>query len=103
MIVYAIIMFLAAGLIFALGISVYKGNTKLIHDYHQTNIQPSRRQAYGRAFAKGMGAMSAAFFASGTVALLGDMAASYAVLAVGRTVSMIILVMIQKKYNGGLF
>lgn len=34
MIAYSIIMFVIAGLFLILGIAIYKGNTKLIHDYH---------------------------------------------------------------------
>ena len=50
MIAYSIIMFVTAGLFLILGIAIYKGNTKLIHDYHQTHVKESERQEYGRAF-----------------------------------------------------
>ena len=39
MIIYSIIMFVTAALFLALGTAIYKGNTKLIHDYHQRNIK----------------------------------------------------------------
>ena len=107
MIVYSIIMFATAVLFLAFGIAVYKGNTKLIHDYHQTNIKESERREYGRAFAKGMFAICATLLVSGIIALFGEegsvLAASLFVLTVGLTVSVIILVKVQKKYNGGLF
>lgn len=38
MLVYSIIMFLVAALFTVLGISIYKGKTDLIHDYHQTKV-----------------------------------------------------------------
>lgn len=107
MIVYSIIMFLVSILFLALGISIYKGNTKLIHDYHQRNIKKSERQEYGRAFAKGMFAICITLFLSGIIALLGKessvVTVSYIVLVVGLILSILILVMVQKKYNGGLF
>ena len=107
MIIYSIIIFLTAILFLTIGIAVYRGNTKLIHDYHQTNIKESQRQEYGRAFAKGMFAICTTLLISGIAALFGKdgwgIAASYIVLAAGLIVSIMMLVKVQKKYNGGLF
>ena len=107
MIAYSIIMFATAVLFLALGISVYKGNTKLIHDYHQTNIKESELTEYGKAFAKGMFAICATLIASSIIALFGEggfiLVTSLSVLAVGLILSFIILAKVQKKYNGGLF
>ena len=98
---------MAAILFLALGIAVYKGNTKLIHDYHRTNIKESEQQEYGKAFAKGMFAICATLLISSIIALFGDgafiLVTSLFVLAVGLIVSFIILAKVQKKYNGGLF
>ena len=106
MIVYSMIMFLAAILFLVIGIAVYRGNTKLIHDYHQTNVKESQRQEYGRAFAKGLFAICTTLLISGIVALFGKKdwvtTASYIVLAAGLIVSIMILVKVQKKYNGGM-
>ena len=107
MIVYSIIMFVTAVLFLAFGIAVYNGNTDLIHDYHRTNIKESELQEYGRAFAKGLFAMFATLLISGIIALFGEesliMAASLVVLFVGLIVSVMVLLKVQKKYNGGLF
>ena len=107
MIAYSIIMFLVAILFLVLGISVYRGNTKLIHDYHQTNIKESKRQEYGRDFAKGMFAICITLLISGIIPLFGKegsvVAASCIVLVAGLIVSIMVLVKVQKKYNGGLF
>ena len=107
MIAYSIIMLVTAVLFLVFGIAVYKGNTKLIHDYHQANIKESEQHEYGRAFAKGMFAICATLFVSGIIALFGEegfiVATSLSVLTVGLIVSVIILVKVQKKYNGGLF
>ena len=107
MIVYSIMLFLIAILIFAMGVLVYRGNTRLIHDYHQTKIKESEQQEYGRAFAKGMFSACVTFLISGIIALFGKRgsvtAISCLVLAAGLIVSLVILIKVQKKYNGGLF
>ena len=107
MIVYSIVMFAAAALLLVLGIAIYKGNTKLIHDYHQTRVKESERLEYGRAFAKGMFTLSATLFISGIIALFGEEHAivigSVLVLVPGFIVSFVILAKVQKKYNGGFF
>ena len=107
MIAYSVIMFVISVLFLILGIAVYKGNTKLIHDYHRTNVKESERPEYGRAFAKGMFAICATLLVSGIIALFGEegviMAISLSVLIVGLIVSFVVLVKVQKKYNGGLF
>lgn len=104
---YSIMMFVVAILFLAVGIAIYKGNTELIHDYHQTNIKESVREEYGRDFAKGMFAICATLLISGIISLFGKegliVAASLIVLCVGLIVSIMILVKVQKKYNGGLF
>ena len=105
MIAYSIFMFAIAVLFLMFGIAIYKGNTKLIHDYHQTHVKESERQEYGRAFAKGMFAICATLTISGIVALFGEegalVAASLIVLFAGLIVSFIILAKVQRKYNSG--
>ena len=107
MIAYSMIMFSAAVLFLVLGIAVYKGNTKLIHDYHQTNIEETDRTEYGRAFAKGMFAICATLFTSGIIALFSKGASiltvSLIVLSAGLIASILVIVKVQKKYNGGMF
>ena len=107
MVAYSIIMFAVAVLFLVLGIAVYKGNTKLIHDYHQTNVKESERMEYGRAFAKGMFVVCVTLLISGITALLGKegpiVTVSLIVLFAGLIASIVVLVRVQKKYNGGLF
>ena len=107
MLVYSLLMF-AIGLLFiGLGLSIRRGNTKLIHDYHQKNVKAAERQAYGRAIAKRMFAICATLLASGVVALFGEGGAvltiSLLILFAGQAVSIGMLVKTQKKYNGGVF
>ena len=103
MFVYSMIMLVMAALFLGLGLAVYRGNTELIHDYHQTNVKAAERRAYGKAFATGLFAICAALLASGIVALLGRTIASLAVLALGLAIAMVILARAQKQYNGGIF
>ncbi len=107
MLLYSIIMFAAAALLFAVGAAIRRGKTDLIHDYHQENVKESEREAYGRAFAGGIFVLCASFFLSGILALFsGSAAASSAsllVLFAGVIVSVVILIRVQKKYNGGIF
>ena len=86
---FSVILFLAAALFLGLGISVYRGNTKLISDCHQKNVPESQQREYGRAVGKSL------FTICGTLAL----AASFAVLAAGLIASAVLLVRAQKKYN----
>ena len=107
MIAYSIILFAAAVLFLALGIAIYNGNTKLIHDYHQTRVKESERAEYGRAFAKGPFVICATLLISGIMALFGKenpiVVVSLVVLFAGLIASFVVLVKVQKKYNGGLF
>lgn len=107
MIVYSIIAFVMAVVFLAIGIAIYQGNTKLIHDYHQTHIKESERQEYGKDFAKGMFVICATLLISGVIALFGKetsiVAASLIVLFAGLIVSMMVVVKVQRKFNGGLF
>lgn len=104
-IVYSIILFAVAVVFLVLGIAVYSGNAKLIHDYHQTNVKEDERREYGRAFSIGMFAVFATLLISGIIALFSKevMAGSFIVLGAGLIVSGAVFVTVQKKYNGGLF
>lgn len=107
MIAYSIITVMTAVLVFAFGMAIYRGNTKLIHDYHQTNVKESERLEYGRAFAKGLFVLCFTLLISGVIALFGKgnsiAAASLIVLFAGLIASVIVLRKVQKKYNGGQF
>ena len=105
MILYAIIMFLAAVPMGAISIAIYRGKTNLIHDYHQTKV--TDKAAYGKAFGKAMLVISSSLLLSGIVSLLGESrifaTASLAVLFVGLAVGIFGIVAVQKKYNKGIF
>ena len=103
MVVYAIIMFLCAGVFGVLALTIGKGNTDMIHDYHQTKVQD--KAAYGKAFGNAMAVIAGAMALSGAVSLFGEgaMGAAVAVLLAGLAVGITAIVLVQKKYNGGVF
>ena len=105
MILYSCIL-LPVSILFAfLSISIYKGNTKLIHDYHQTNVED--KEAYGKGFGKALGVIAAGIFISGVVGLLGDSdtiaMAAVIILFGGLFAGFYKIYKVQKKYNSGIF
>lgn len=105
MILYSVIMFLAAAPMITISIAIYRGKTSLIHDYHQTKV--TDKAAYGKAFGKAMLVISMALLLSGIIGLFGDteiMATiALAVLFVGLFIGIAGIVAVQKKYNKGVF
>lgn len=105
MLLYSIIMFLAAIPMIGISIAIYKGKTDLIHDYHQTKV--TDKVGYGRAFGKAMLVISAALLLSGIIALFGEtkvvLAVSLSLLFIGLLVGITLIVIVQKKYNKGVF
>ena len=105
MILYSVIMFLAAAPMIAISIAIYRGKTSLIHDYHQTKV--TDKAAYGKAFGKAMLVISMALLLSGIIGLFGDIeimaTIALAVLFVGLFIGIAGIVAVQKKYNKGVF
>ena len=105
MVLYSIIMFLAAVPMMKISIAIYQGKTDLIHDYHQTKV--TDKAAYGKAFGKAMLVVSASLLLSGIIGLLGASEVmamiAVAVLFVGLFVGIVCIVAVQKKYNNGVF
>lgn len=105
MFLYSIIMFLV-GLLFAvISIAIYKGKTDLIHDYHQAKVED--KAAYGKDFGKAMFVVALGMILSGIISLFGDSEAvakiSVAVLFVGIIIGIVCIIVVQKKYNNGIF
>ena len=105
MLIYSIIMFLAAAPMIKISIAIYRGKTDLIHDYHQTRV--TDKAAYGKAFGKGMLIVSMALLISEITGLLGtsEMMAmiAVAVLLIGLIIGIAWIIAVQKKYNKGVF
>ena len=105
MMLYSIIMFLAAAPMVKLSIAIYQGKTDLIHDYHQTKV--TDKAAYGKAFGKAMFVVSMALLLSGIIGLFGASEVitmiAVAVLFIGLFIGIAWIVAVQKKYNKGVF
>ena len=102
MLVYSIIMFLVAALFTVLGIAIYKGKTDLIHDYHQTNV--TDKSAYGKAFGKAMLVIAIIMLLSGIIGLFENLTIlAVAILIIGLVIGIGFIVVVQKKYNKGVF
>ena len=105
MMLYSIIMFLAAAPMVKLSIAIYQGKTDLIHDYHQTKV--TDKAAYGKAFGKAMFVVSMALLLSGVIGLFGASEVitmiAVAVLFIGLFIGIAWIVAVQKKYNKGVF
>ena len=105
MVLYSLILFFAAVPMIIISISIYKGNTNLIHDYHQTNV--TDKVAYGKDFGKAMFVVSMSLLLSGIIGLFGTSEAiaifAVAVLFIGLFIGIVWIVAVQKKYNKGIF
>jgi len=99
-------MFAIAGLLLILGVSIYKGNTKLINAYLKTRVKEDEKPKYGKAVSKGMFTLAFTFLINGTLALfrekLGTSLILVAVLLVGLIVSTALFYSAQKRYNDGV-
>ena len=103
MILYAIIMLLAAVPVGVIAVLIYRGKTNLIHDYHQTKV--TDKESYGKAFGKAMSLIALGMGLSGVAALFGESLAWVAmvILAAGLLAGIVAIILVQKKYNGGVF
>ena len=102
MVVYSIIMFVAATVFAGVSIAIYKGKTNLIHDYHQ--IKVSDKAAYGKAFGKALLVIAIALLLSGIIGLIENCAmVAVAVLLAGLCVGIGAIIAVQKKHNKGVF
>ena len=105
MVLYSIILFLAAIPMIKISIAIYQGKTDLIHDYHRTKV--TDKAAYGRAFGRAMMLNSAALLLSGIISLFGGSELismiAVAVLFVGLFIGIAWIVAVQIKYNKGIF
>ena len=105
MLIYSIIMFLAAVLLIILSIAIYNGKTDLIHSYHQTKVVD--RIAYGKAFGKALFVLAAAPLVSGIIGLLGDSdmisLIAVAILIIGLGIGIGCIIAVQNKHNKGIF
>lgn len=105
MLPYSILMFVISGIFLIFSLLIYKGNTNLIHSYHQTKVKD--KTAYGKAFGKALLVVAATPFISGVVGLLAN-TKTVAIIAVlllilGIMAGFGCIFAVQKKYNQGSF
>ena len=102
MLLYSVIMFLAAALFTVLGIAIYKGKTDFIHDYHQTKVKD--KSAYGKAFGKAMLVIATGMLLSGLMGLFENFGLlAVVILIIGLVIGISCIVAVQRKYNNGVF
>ena len=105
MVLYSVILFLAAIPMMIISIAIYQGKTNLIHDYHQRKV--TEKAAYGKAFGKAMIMASTALLLSGIIGLFGDTEViatiAITVLFVGLFIGIAWIIAVQIKYNKGIF
>lgn len=106
MLIYSIIMFAVAVLFFGLATALARGDVRLIASYHREHVDPEKVREYGKAFSKPLYGISAALAASGIIDLIGGADAGRAavwVLFAGLAASIVAIIVVQRRYNGGLF
>ncbi len=99
--IFSIVLFLTSLLFIILGISIYKGNIKLIHSYHQENV--TDKVGYGKAMGKALIIFSLPLMISGVLALFMEKSIPTIILIVGMILGFIPIVKAQQKFNGGMF
>lgn len=99
--VFSIILFLTSILLVVIGVSIYKGNTELIHSYHQENV--TDKVGYGKAMGKSLIVLSLPLIVSGVIALFTETSIPVIILIVGMVSGFIPIFKTQQKYNGGMF
>lgn len=95
---YSIVLFAVAALFTGLGLSICRGRTDLIQEYHQTNV--TDKAAYGKAVGTAMLGIAGALLLSGVIGLFKPLLLlSVAMLAAGPVIGGASMVAIQIKYN----
>lgn len=98
---FSIFMFIIAFIILSVGVLIYSGKTQLIHEYHQRKVID--KKGYGKAFGKAFMGMSVPLIISGIIGLFHISGWIAVILIVGIIIAFIPIVIVQKRYNGGLF
>lgn len=105
MLFVSILYFAIAAIFIVVGILIFRGNTDLIHDYHQKNVKDF--DGYGKGMGKGVITIGV-FFLIGAVVTLAVKGESGTIAGIivalsGFFLSFIYILKVQKKYNGGIF
>jgi maltodextrin utilization protein YvdJ len=103
MLIYTITFYIVGLLLLIAGIAIWNGKTGLIHYYHRQNVKDHK--GYGKAMGIAISGMGISACLAATLSFLGEdwIWLSTGVFLVGFTVMFIIVVFVQKRYNGGMF
>lgn len=106
----AILVAVMGAVCIGLGISLRKGNTSLLHDYHITNVSEEDRLPLGKRTGLGVLIIGAAIVIYGAV--MGVTLVTEAenlswiglgILSAGLVTGLVLTISALKKYNGGIF
>lgn len=105
MIVYSVIMFVAAAILAVFAILITKGNASLINCYHKERVKD--KATYCKKFGQSLFIMAAAMLVSGIISLFSAsetvILIALGVLIAGVLIGMTRMFHVQKKYGGGIF
>lgn len=101
MLFYSFVNFFVASLLFVFGQEIYSGRTDMIQHYLQKKVKDKER--YGKAFGKAMIVMGIGPLLSSLIILAGFEKVSIAVLFIGLTIGIGLIIAVQIKFNSGNF
>lgn len=105
MIVYSVIMFVAAAILAVFAILITKGNASLINCYRKERVKD--KATYCKKFGQSLFIMAAAMLVSGIISLFSAsetvILIAFGVLIAGVLIGMTRMFHVQKKYGGGIF
>lgn len=101
MLLYSFVNFFVASLLFVFGEDIYSGRTDMLQQHLQKNVKD--KAAYGKAFGKAMIITGIGPLLSSLIILAGFEKISIAVLLIGLTIGIGMIINVQIKYNGGIF
>ena len=105
MIIYSVIMFIAAAIFSVFAILITKGNASLINCYREERVKD--KVTYCKKIGQSFFIMAAAILVSGVISLFSEAKpvalSALGVLIVGTVIGMVRLFQVQKKYGGGIF
>ena len=105
MIVYSVIMFVAAAIFSVFATLITKGNASLINCYREERVKD--KATYCVKIGQSLFIMAVAMLVSGAISLFSEakpvVLSSLTVLIVGTIIGIVRLFHVQKKYGGGIF
>ncbi len=105
MIVYSVIMFVAAAILAVFAILITKGNASLINCYREERVKD--KATYCKKIGQSLFVMAATMLISGIISLFSDaetvILIALGVLIFGTIIGIVRLFQVQKKYGGGIF